>query len=94
MNNQTRPFTPVTIIAAYNPQNATTAVSMYSNGAWTWIDVFQGQVKSLAAFENKLLVGGHFEPTAQNRSASLAMYDLGNQNRMLMLGGPLGEFFF
>ncbi|OAD00485.1 hypothetical protein MUCCIDRAFT_113967 [Mucor lusitanicus CBS 277.49] len=88
MSNQTRPLTPVTIIAAYNQQNATTTVSMYNNRAWTQIDVFQGQVKSLAAFENKLLVGGQFQPT-QNRSASLAMYDLGNQNKMLPLGGPL-----
>ncbi|KAL7326618.1 hypothetical protein PS15p_208924 [Mucor circinelloides] len=88
MNNQTRPFTSVTIVAAQDPQNATTTVSMYMNKAWTVIDVFQGQVNSLAAFDNKLLVGGQFQPT-QNRSASLAMYDLANQNKMLTLGGPL-----
>ncbi|KAL9548227.1 hypothetical protein MBANPS3_005789 [Mucor bainieri] len=88
MNNQTNPRTPVTIIAAYNRQNTTTTVSMYDNRVWTLVDVFQGQVKSLAAFENKLLVGGQFQPT-QNRSASLAMYDLGNQNKILPLGGPL-----
>jgi len=63
------------------------------NKAWTVIDVFQGQVNSLAAFNNKLLVGGQFQPT-QNRSASLAMYDLANQNKMLTLGGPLGKSFF
>ncbi|KAK4521177.1 uncharacterized protein ATC70_013122 [Mucor velutinosus] len=88
MNNQTRPFTPVAIVAAYNQQNTTTAVSMYNNKAWTLIDVFQGQVNSLAAFENRLLVGGQFQST-QNRSASLAMYSLGDQNKMLALGGPL-----
>lgn len=88
INNQTRPFTTVTIIAAYN-QNTTT-VSMYSNKIWTLIDVFNGKVNTLAAFQNKLFVGGQF-PSMQNRSASLAMYDLASNNRMVTVSGALGK---
>lgn len=88
INNQTRPFTTVTIIAAYN-QNTTT-VSMYSNKIWTLIDVFNGKVNTLAAFQNKLFVGGQF-PSTQNRSASLAMYDLSSNNRMVTVSGALGK---
>lgn len=88
INNQTRPFTTVTIIAAYN-QNTTT-ISMYSNKIWTLIDVFNGKVNTLAAFQNKLFVGGQF-PSMQNRSASLAMYDLASNNRMVTVSGALGK---
>ncbi|CEP11286.1 hypothetical protein [Parasitella parasitica] len=86
MNNQTRPFTPVTIIAAYS--NNTTTVSMYKHQSWTLIDTFNGKVNTLAAFENKLFVGGQFPPI-QNRSASLAMYDLTGNNRLITVSGPL-----
>jgi hypothetical protein len=89
INNQTRPFTSVTIIAAYN-QNTTT-VSMYSKKAWTLIDVFNGKVNTLAAFQNKLFVGGQFS-SMQNRSASLAMYDLTSNNKMITVSGALGKF--
>lgn len=88
MNNQTRPFTPVTIIAAYN-QNTTT-VRMYSKKIWTLIDVFNGKVNTLAAFQNKLFVGGQF-PSMQNQSASLAMYDLASNNSMITVSGALGK---
>ncbi|KAI8642326.1 cortical protein marker for cell polarity-domain-containing protein [Parasitella parasitica] len=86
MNNQTRPFTPVTIIAAYSNNNTT--VYMYNNTAWTLIDVFNGKVNTLAAFENKLFVGGQF-PSMKSRSASLAMYNLADNNRLITVSGPL-----
>lgn len=63
---------------------------MYSNKIWTLIDVFNGKVNTLAAFQNKLFVGGQF-PSMQNRSASLAMYDLASNNRMVTVSGALGK---
>lgn len=75
-----------TIIAAYQNENFTsnttwTLVSIYDNKTdqWRLIDYFQGNVYTLATFQNWLYVGGQFSPIQErNQSASLAIYDLLN----------------
>lgn len=77
----------VTIISRTNATTTNTSlVSMYSKSSKAWVDIdsFQGQVYTLATFNNWLYVGGQFTPqTAKNQSSSLAIYDLASNNRAI-----------
>jgi hypothetical protein len=82
-----------TIIAQVTVLNQT-MVSVCNNvtGLWSTIDLFQGHVYSLATFGNWLYVGGQFSPTKQgNQSASLAIYDLSNNNTNIRIHGVSGQ---
>ena len=68
---------------------------MYHKDTQHWIDIdsFQGQVLSLATFKNWLYVGGQFTPS-KNQSASLAIYDLSNNNVIVGVHGVFGNIVF
>lgn len=92
INNKTNE--PITIIATSNNTNSS-VVSMYSNGTKSWIDIdsYGGKVLSLATFGNWLYVGGQFTPTqGKNQSASLAIYDLSNNNAIIGVHGVFGNY--
>lgn len=84
----------VTIISRTNTTASNSSlVSLYSKSTKNWIDIdsFQGQVYTLATFNNWLYVGGQFAPvTGKNQSASLAIYDLSKNNHAVGVQSVLG----
>lgn len=97
-NNKTSEV--ATIIAGHHggESNVTlTGVAIYYNktGQLVSIDQFRGYVYSLATFEDKLYVGGQFLPiNGRNQSASLAIYDLKNNNSNVAVHGVTGDVLF
>ncbi|GAA5809418.1 hypothetical protein MFLAVUS_002826 [Mucor flavus] len=95
LNNKTSEV--ATIIAGHHgdESNVTlTGVAIYYNktGQLVSIDQFRGYVYSLATFEDKLYVGGQFLPiNGRNQSASLAIYDLKNNNSYVAVHGVTDE---
>lgn len=61
------------IVAGYTPSFNTTHVYMQESNGWRMLGTLQGQVYSLATFDNRLYVGGHY---AHTQSPSLTVYDL------------------